>query len=891
MTATASKGVLHCIALSMGLVIAGCGGAESPPSVGTTDATIAQSSPPGNSEPVSPPALEAQAEASLSTGTSAAGTISASTPSVSFALTAKTGQTIRLAAGGEGTVALPFPRIQLFDPNGSVVTAAGSAGTPVASLTHVTTSEGSYRAVVSSAQAGGMGGFRIHAVIAGAIGSELGPINSGSSRQRTLGLGDLDSFTVVASGGDTIRLSAAGSGSAPLAFPRIHVYGPSGALVATDGAAGRSVASLAYNPDSAGTFTVVVSSAQLASPNRGTYSIHHVRANGASEWGRLIPGGFRTATLIRGDLDSYKVSALAGEAIRLTVTGSGAQALPFPRVELYSPAGSLIASAGAPGASMATMNRSAPIDGTYTVVVSSAQAGEAGTYDAALTLSGTRISYAALGDSYSSGEGLPPYLNPNDWWWEGCHRSESAYANYVRLPGSNVPLSRRPDAQFDFLACSGATTDSIRADGTGQNGEPPQMAAGNVIDDRRDLITISIGGNDAHFIKVFIYCVLIADCRSHQPFQPHSELTLLDVAPLLVEYAGQQVSTVHQRLRAAAPNSTIVVLGYPILLSGNECPAARLPHPGETVLQLSAAEQVFLRGINARLNFLIEQSARAAGLHFVSVSDRFAGHEICGPLEPWVNGIVLANPTWNPKASVHPTTRGQLAYAYAVNEYLDAVAAVASSGARQLRLAGPLDSDSMTARSPATAAAVVGPLPTLGELRVSLANAPAGCERMGGVVLPGQSVRLQGAGFAADEVVQFTLLSGGEPTAFGTATADVYGQLDAIAILPTGLTVGTYVGVQALGAGVTGVGNALVAVARVDDPEVVDSDRDGFPDICDNCSAKANPGQEDADRDGFGDACDGRFDSGDLVSPLTRPAWKGWLDMQGKPDGPSYRKP
>ncbi len=36
----------------------------------------------------------------------------------------------------------------------------------------------------------------------------------------------------------------------------------------------------------------------------------------------------------------------------------------------------------------------------------------------------------------------------------------------------------------------------------------------------------------------------------------------------------------------------------------------------------------------------------------------------------------------------------------------------------------------------------------------------------------------------------------------------------------------------------------------------VDTDKDGFPDVSDNCPKKANPDQKDSDGDGFGDVCD-----------------------------------
>src|SRR5918997_2476703 len=59
------------------------------------------------------------------------------------------------------------------------------------------------------------------------------------------------------------------------------------------------------------------------------------------------------------------------------------------------------------------------------------------------------VVYDALGDSYASGYGVPPYAD--------CGRSQGAYA---------VQLDGRQHVQLDdFVACAGATTTSLVAGG------------------------------------------------------------------------------------------------------------------------------------------------------------------------------------------------------------------------------------------------------------------------------------------------------------------------------------------------------------------------------------------------------------------------------------------
>lgn len=80
--------------------------------------------------------------------------------------------------------------------------------------------------------------------------------------------------------------------------------------------------------------------------------------------------------------------------------------------------------------------------------------------------------YVAMGDSYSSAEGLSPYVPTSDYNYSGmqdtCHRSASqSYADLVTLPGSQSGSIEKEAAtpsgkvQFAFTACSGVLTPDI----------------------------------------------------------------------------------------------------------------------------------------------------------------------------------------------------------------------------------------------------------------------------------------------------------------------------------------------------------------------------------------------------------------------------------------------
>lgn len=112
------------------------------------------------------------------------------------------------------------------------------------------------------------------------------------------------------------------------------------------------------------------------------------------------------------------------------------------------------------------------------------------------------VSYVALGDSYSAGEGAPPFMQGTDGPGDFCHRSASAYSQVL---GQAYNIKPR------FYACSGATT----ADITSQPrfGEPPQVTEPGV-DSTASLVTMTIGGNDAGFAYLLTKCIeqkLLAD--------------------------------------------------------------------------------------------------------------------------------------------------------------------------------------------------------------------------------------------------------------------------------------------------------------------------------------------------------------------------------------------
>ena len=400
---------------------------------------------------------------------------------------------------------------------------------------------------------------------------------------------------------------------------------------------------------------------------------------GANEGGTLSSGGVVSDAIDLGDIDSYTFAANAGESLRIQVTDLSGTSL-SPRIDLYAPSGAHITNSSGDIATIVCSNDAGFCNlienGIYTVVITDGNSSRAqtGPYSIQFDLELDLLSYAALGDSYSSGEGVAPYFDASDGILSGCHRSTRAYSTLIRTPETTQNIADRNDAQFDFLACSGAVTENVTATGEGQNGEPPQLAAVNGVNASRDLITMTIGGNDAYFARIVAFCFAHDACNEIKPFSPHSDFEIGDLFPLWVAVVRARLISLYNELKSATPNAAILILDYPLVVSGIECPAAQVPF-FENV-KLSASEQAWMRDANQQLNTAVAEAAALVGLHYVPVADHFSSHEVCGTQDDWIFGFI----PFPPKTSFHPKSRGQLEYARVANAYLNALQSDWSAG-------------------------------------------------------------------------------------------------------------------------------------------------------------------------------------------------------------------
>jgi hypothetical protein len=257
------------------------------------------------------------------------------------------------------------------------------------------------------------------------------------------------------------------------------------------------------------------------------------------------------------------------------------------------------------------------------------------------------IEYVALGDSFSSGQGAPPFdVESGD-----CHRSPNAYPR--RFAITYTPF-------LIHAACSGAKIKHVLY--VGKDGEPRQI---DWLKDSTDLVTITIGGNDIRFKWVMATCAAFPRCDR-----------LLD--PLLspkIEGLDEKLQYAYEKLAEESPGARFLVLGYPHIF----------PKPDSVSVGcsgISRKEMGWLREKTGDLYLVISEAverARSVGGADVSivpgVLSALRAHELCTQ-DPWVNPLVPLHPEW----SFHPNMAGQAALAALLEHAVEAIGSPSEVG-------------------------------------------------------------------------------------------------------------------------------------------------------------------------------------------------------------------
>jgi hypothetical protein len=296
--------------------------------------------------------------------------------------------------------------------------------------------------------------------------------------------------------------------------------------------------------------------------------------------------------------------------------------------------------------------------------------------------------YVALGDSYAAGMGASPIASGNG----NCRRSVNNYAGLLSdAMDSNVPLSYGASqgwSQLDVLACSGARTYNVTP---GLPGSAPQSGmeawdphvwgpkAGQdliqpdyqitMLDEAQrrspiDLVTLSIGGNDAGFSDVITDCALgVNGCTSGGDLTDYENRLRARIDSL-----SGNLAAVYRQVANHSGNAWVMVIGYPHIFpdnGSNNCAVdVRL-----LFTFLTTEKMAMLNRMTDELDAVIANTTAAVNterhnalqMSFVDPRLSFAGHDACSST-PYVHKIQWAWPVTDP-ASAHPNNAGWQALA------------------------------------------------------------------------------------------------------------------------------------------------------------------------------------------------------------------------------------
>jgi hypothetical protein len=278
------------------------------------------------------------------------------------------------------------------------------------------------------------------------------------------------------------------------------------------------------------------------------------------------------------------------------------------------------------------------------------------------------VPYVAMGDSYSSGEGVEPFEASSNTSTNKCHRSGLAYSKLV-----SGNLSMTPSLGLGkFVACSGAETKHITGRWSPSDSDPdknlneaPQIDA---LNKSTKYVSLTIGGNDMGFVAFGKACVL-STCKKDSG--AHKK------ALSKINALSNKLDVVYKAILSRAPNAKIYIMGYPQVApikSSSDGFDIRCGYLYNSDSQGSWGDARAARDVVSKLNAKVKARVDAVRAMNVGYAQRlkfidinasgspFIGHTTCSdPGESYFNNV----DQWfhYDAYTLHPNSRGQLAYA------------------------------------------------------------------------------------------------------------------------------------------------------------------------------------------------------------------------------------
>ncbi|GAA4015733.1 SGNH/GDSL hydrolase family protein [Streptomyces marokkonensis] len=236
--------------------------------------------------------------------------------------------------------------------------------------------------------------------------------------------------------------------------------------------------------------------------------------------------------------------------------------------------------------------------------------------------------YAALGDSFSSGLGIPDRTDAI------CGRSDH---NYPTLVAGAVGARESTD-----VTCAGAETRHLTEV---QNTAAPQIDA---VRPDTSVVTVGIGGNDLDLAGIIGRCVLLAHLNPQgSPCKNSFTLFGRDEIGSRINTTAPKVAGALRAVRSKSAQAEVLVVGYPAIVpdDGSAC---------RETIPLAVGDFAWLRDKTRQLNTMLAQQAAAHGATFIDTYSPSVGHDACKP-----PGVRWLEPTETEAgAGFHPNAAG-----------------------------------------------------------------------------------------------------------------------------------------------------------------------------------------------------------------------------------------
>lgn len=273
--------------------------------------------------------------------------------------------------------------------------------------------------------------------------------------------------------------------------------------------------------------------------------------------------------------------------------------------------------------------------------------------------------YVAMGDSFSSGEGNPPFENgTNEVGVDECHRSSLAYPRLLEFD------SNLGSGSTAFVACSGATTKDVLGeseddDPHGKWDEPSQVDA---LSEDTEVVTITIGGNDIKFKEFALACIFVNCASTSDEYQESWDImTDSNRSDYLPDRLEDVFAAMANKLGSSNQEVKVYVVGYPKVITQASWIETTSSDPNNC-LYMSEDSASATEAIIAKLNDVISTAVddyddpRFVYVDPLVPGSLFIGNELCRS-EGYFNGVEAAGIFGGNDAYVfHPNKDGQGAY-------------------------------------------------------------------------------------------------------------------------------------------------------------------------------------------------------------------------------------